>query len=783
MKAIAAIFLVLLFSAGCSAALETDSLKVFAVTDNGKALASDLILTLKPGTGRVWTDVEPLVGTSTQSTAKLAVENAKKYSAMVGNFDYFFDISSDASLVEGPSAGAAMGLLVISMLQEKEIPGNVALTGTITADGGVGPVGGVFEKSKEAARVGIKLFMIPFGESRQTVKEGGDIKSINLIDYAQKNWGLKVVEVNNIDDVLRYAFAEIGSIDVNAAANAEVDFVPKEIALSGSLVPMKSLTEGYISQAEDSVRSAKTALSGTMLNDPALVDAMLTYLNESEKTLEKAKLLYEQNYLYSAANYSFLAMVNSSFVRDVAENPLLLSRNSTAFNDKVNALSKDVGSLALDLNRFIPLDGFEWHVAAEERLSWAKLKLGALAAGNEIVIVVEQDGLDTGRVLEILDYEYALAWYSISKDFFNLTKDSQRGVLQDSGLGSLADSYIANAENGLVALGDEENEDIQRRLDSAKQLRKEGWVYASIFDASSALALTNAEIFSKNKDLAELQNALLEKLVALDEKITGSGYGLVWARLYLDHAKYFLDGSTFYDQQGQTALALESAKSGIGMVFLAEAMFDAANAGYNYFETLPSESFVNILPGWQEKPDFGNAFFALLILVLLVAATLGFGLLASGKKFHVFKAFSFDDRLDEILRAQRKLGKRHEKGFLPDEQFETLNKPLQEKLTGLLAERRVVSADYIELDLSKSKIAAFERAMRDLRQQFKKKKITVEDYSENIAFYTKRIALLKHVVQSEEKKLKAEEAKAKEEFSEKKRKKNRRRKRDAKKSI
>lgn len=780
MKAIVAIFLVLLLSASCSAALETDSLKVFAVTDSGKALASNLILMLKPGTGRVWTDVEPLVGTSTQSTARLAVENAKKYSLQAEKFDYFFDISSDASLVDGPSAGAAMGLLVISMLQEKEIPDNVALTGTITSDGSVGQVGGVFEKSKEAARVGIKLFMIPPGESRQTVKEGGNVKSINLVDYAQKNWGLKIVEVNNIDDVLRYAFAEISSIDTNAAANAEIDFVPEEIALSDSLVPMKGLTEGYISQAEDSVRSAKTALSGTLLNDPELVDAMLTYLNESEKTLEKAKLLYGQNYLYSAANYSFLAMVNSSFVMDIAENPQLLSRNSTVFNDKISALSKDVDSLALDLNKAIPLDGFEWFVAAQERLSWAKLKLDALGNGNEIIIVVEQDGLDVDRISDILDYEYALAWYSIAKDFFGMAKDSQIGVLQDSGLGSLADSYTANAENALVALGEEDTEDISRRLDSAKQLRKEGWIYASIFDASSALALANAEIFSKNKDLAELQNALIERLTALDVKINESSRGLVWARLYLDHAKYFLDSSAFYDQQGQTALALESAKSGIGMAFLAEAMFDAANASYNYFETLPSESFVNVLPGWQEKPAVGNALFALLLLILLVAAILGFGLLASGKKFHIFKAFSFEDRLDEILREQKKLGKRHEKGLLSDEQLETLNKPLQEKLTSLLAERRTLSADYIELDLNKSKIAAFERAMRDLRQQLKKKKITIEDYSENAAFYAKRIALLKHVAQSEEKKLKAEEKLAREKFSKKKPGKSAQRKRDAK---
>jgi len=115
-KALTLLFLVLLLG-NCLAALEYDSLKVFAVTDNGTALSADLSVSLRPGTGKIWTSVEPLVGTSTQSTEKIAIDIAKDYSSEVNNFDYFFEIKSSASLVEGPSAGAAMTLLVTSMLQ------------------------------------------------------------------------------------------------------------------------------------------------------------------------------------------------------------------------------------------------------------------------------------------------------------------------------------------------------------------------------------------------------------------------------------------------------------------------------------------------------------------------------------------------------------------------------------------------------------------------------------------------------------------------------------------
>jgi len=766
MKRIVTLFFLLLLFANCFAVLEYDSVKVFAVTDNGAALTADLTVNMKPGNGDIWIGIQPLVGTSTQSTAKLAVETAKDYSSVVDNYDYFFEIESNASLVEGPSAGAAMTLLVISMLQDKVIPNDIALTGTITANGGIGSVGGVFEKSKEAARIGIKLFMVPPGETRQTVKIDNQVKSVNLIDYAEKNWGLKVVEVNHIDDVLEYAFADIESIDVNAGALA-IDFVPKQISIDENLEPMKALTADYISQAEASIRSAKTALSGTMLNEPVLIDTMLTSLNESEKALDKAKILLEQNYLYSAANYAFLAVVNSTFVKDVAENPGLLSASSTAFDNKVNDLDKKISSFSRDLNTFVPVGFFEWHVASKERLVWARLKINGLKETDQIIIIVEEDAIDWQRVSDLMDYEYALAWYNVSKDFYGLTKNSERGVMQDTGLNGLAGSYISNTENGLSILGEGERDDILRRLDASKLSLENGWTYAALFDSSSSLALTNAAIFSRNKTLDELQEALLERASELEQKLSQSNRGFVWAKLYLDHARYFLDSSYFYQEHTQSATALNHAKSGIDLIFLAEGVFDASDASQAYFERLPGNSFVMVSAGWQQKPSYDELIFTLLLLLVLVACVMLFAIIGSGKKFHLFKRFSFDDRFGEILLEQRKLRKRLEKGFLTKGHFDMLNQPLQKKINRLLAERRTLSANYVELDMNKSKVVAFERALRDLKTQLKKKQITADDFAINNSFYKKKISLLKHLIAEEEKKIKFQKKKTAASFSKK----------------
>lgn len=413
----------LLLSSCAFAVIKEGSMKIFAVTEDGQtAMTADLGLTIESGTGKVWSSVEPLIGTSTQSTEKIAVSIARNYFDRVEAYDYKFDINSDASLVDGPSAGAAMALLTISMLQDKKLPGNVGITGTITTEGSVGQVGGVFKKSQEAARIGIKLFLIPSGEAKQIVKND-TVESINLIDYASKNWGMKVVEVNNIDDVLRLAFTDIESIDVNSAKAEMPDFVPEPIAFSPNLSKMKELTRNYIEKATEAVSNARKSLTGTLLNDPGILDALLSSLTNAEDNLQSAKILFDQNFLYSAANYSFLAQVSASFVDDISKNPSITDPNSAVLDVKIMDLKKEIEKQKQDLNDFVPIEEWEWHIAAQERLSWSEQKIDSLISQKTIVI---QAGGTANSLQDLQDFEFASAWLSASKDFAALTSGSAK---------------------------------------------------------------------------------------------------------------------------------------------------------------------------------------------------------------------------------------------------------------------------------------------------------------------------------------------------------------------
>lgn len=63
--------------------------------------------------------------------------------------------------IDGPSAGTAITICIISALLDRPIRGDVAITGEISLRGKVKPVGGIFEKVYGARRKGIKLVLVP----------------------------------------------------------------------------------------------------------------------------------------------------------------------------------------------------------------------------------------------------------------------------------------------------------------------------------------------------------------------------------------------------------------------------------------------------------------------------------------------------------------------------------------------------------------------------------------------------------------------------------------------
>ncbi len=90
--------------------------------------------------------------------------------------------------IDGPSAGAAITICIISALLNKPIRQDIAITGEISLRGKVKPVGGIFEKIYGARRKGIKLVLVPKDNLKEvpTGLEDIDVRTVEDIEELMK---------------------------------------------------------------------------------------------------------------------------------------------------------------------------------------------------------------------------------------------------------------------------------------------------------------------------------------------------------------------------------------------------------------------------------------------------------------------------------------------------------------------------------------------------------------------------------------------------------------------
>jgi len=90
--------------------------------------------------------------------------------------------------IDGPSAGAAITVCIISSLLDKPLRQDIAVTGEISLRGIIKPVGGIFEKIYGARRKGIKMVMIPSDNEKEVPIDLVDIetKAISTIEELMK---------------------------------------------------------------------------------------------------------------------------------------------------------------------------------------------------------------------------------------------------------------------------------------------------------------------------------------------------------------------------------------------------------------------------------------------------------------------------------------------------------------------------------------------------------------------------------------------------------------------
>jgi len=189
----------------------TISMLMPAIDTEGNGVIGTLLTTVKPGNGKILLDTSKVLNyPDTQLSGRVAAEAASRYAKVnLSGIDIVYTVRVNASLVEGPSAGAAMALSVLLALDNKTA-GDIAITGTINPDGSIDKVGSIFEKARIAKANGVMTFLVPTGQSsgEQTIRE----KVCNYVNALKVCRISYVAEMINLGNYLNMTVHEVGTL-------------------------------------------------------------------------------------------------------------------------------------------------------------------------------------------------------------------------------------------------------------------------------------------------------------------------------------------------------------------------------------------------------------------------------------------------------------------------------------------------------------------------------------------------------------------------------------------
>jgi len=161
---------------------------VVGVKGDGEGVVVPIEVKIVRGGGAVSANIDRVEFLSgTQDSIRAAAYVAGAYTD-ISTFDRDITISfvysgDDIVTVDGGSAGGAIAIAIIATLLEKSPDTSVLMTGTISADGKIGPIGSVAAKAEAARNFGATTFLVPPGQA---------------VDVA----GINVVSVATIEDVV-----------------------------------------------------------------------------------------------------------------------------------------------------------------------------------------------------------------------------------------------------------------------------------------------------------------------------------------------------------------------------------------------------------------------------------------------------------------------------------------------------------------------------------------------------------------------------------------------------
>jgi uncharacterized protein len=530
-----------------------------AETDNGYVgIISTITVTIQSnGSGRVFVDTLPLTQIDMQGSARLSVKVA---SALVKNddnciinpeeYDYFFVVRTDSPIIGGPSAGGVMTAATVSLLQNWTLDNKTVMTGMINPDGSIGPIGGILQKIDAAYTTGASRFLIPKGQMTytdivtETVRVNGWIQTIskqitrNVSDYAMENYGIEVIEVEDIKDALLYF----------------TGWSYPEYEINGSIITeqyissMKPLATNLLEKSRSSYNNASNFFDNTTIPNrwPNYYKNQVTdFLNNAYERFIDSENWYNQEIYYTSTSKSFQSLIDSRFVTFACE---YFGRDNT--EEYVESLLNEASDLHYSKSRLAKNADVNGSIslqcvgAAQKRASDADTYLKDAESSyqnGDYITAIYKISYATQR-------SDSIEWWLGISSYFNESGDFTIYELQ-----TLAQEYIEDAQQAIVysgvilgELGRSSNylTDAEDLIELARTDNANGYPAAAFFEALESLVKANLALEIVDGTSEEKIIRAKERAIASIGESRSRGVEPVLAISYYEYAESLVNESS-----------------------------------------------------------------------------------------------------------------------------------------------------------------------------------------------------------------------------------------------
>jgi uncharacterized protein len=371
------------------------------------------------------------------------------------------------------------------------------MTGMINPDGSIGPIGGIPYKIDAAHSVGATRFLIPKGQMTYTemVTEYQNINGIiwentypvtrNVSEYAMTNYGMQVVEVEDINDVLLLFTGWTYPITES----------PDKITTEDYITAMKPLATSLLEEAGESYHNASDLFNTTTIPNryPQYYRNQVTdFLNTAADKLLESTEWYEKEVYYTSTSKSFQSLIDAHFVSYACQ--YFTSENQAAFVQSLINQTVQLFQNRSTLTKNTPIQGMvtlQCVGAAQQRINEAASYISEANASY--------------RNADYLTALYKIAfaqertesvqwWLNISTPFHD------SGAVNTSMIKTLAEEYLDDASQAIVyseiilnEMGKTSNylNDAKNLLETARDENENGFSAAALFGAFESLVKAN----------------------------------------------------------------------------------------------------------------------------------------------------------------------------------------------------------------------------------------------------------------------------------------------------